>query len=275
MNVDVQYDTWLRSAEANVEIAGGLLINMRPGQDEWRIDGTLQALRGDYRLFNKRFEVSEGAIEFVGKPAMNPTLRIVALYNLRTQKKPIEIQLIIGGTLEEMTLSLASDAEPPIPESDLLSYLMFGRPSYEITRSSEERSLLTDVAADVPQAFLGYALGSLLVGETGLAYIDVSRVNYWGGAESADYQQGVGPSFGATQVEVGWYLAPTVFVSVAQHLAGAVRPTVRLEWKLDENLTLRGITQPRFGEAGRLVFEVPGADIQQSIGLFLFYGWNY
>jgi translocation and assembly module TamB len=275
VNVDVQYDTWLRSAEANVAIAGNLLINMRPGQDEWRIDGTLQALRGDYRLFNKRFEVSEGTIEFVGIPAMNPNLRIVALYNLRTQKKPIEIQLIIGGTLEEMTLALASDAEPPIPESDLLSYLMFGRPSYEITRSSEERSLLTDVAADVPQAFLGYALGSLLVGETGLAYIDVSRVNYWGGAESTEYQQGVGPSFGATQVEVGWYLAPTVFVSVAQHLAGAVRPTVRLEWKLDEKLTLRGVTQPRFGEAGRLVFEVPGADIQQSIGVFLFYGWNY
>jgi translocation and assembly module TamB len=276
VGVDVQHDTWLRSAEANVEIAGRLNISRQPGSNEWRIDGTLQAPRGDYRLFNKRFEVSEGTIEFVGVPAMNPNLRIVALYNLRTQKKPIEIRLIIGGTLENMMLQLESDAQPPIPESDLLSYLMFGRPSYEITRSTpEERSLLSDVAADVPQAFLGQALGSLLVGETGVTYIDVSRVNYWGGATDSEYQQGVGTAYTATQVEVGWYLAPTVFVSVAQHLAGTVRPTVRLEWQLDENLTLRGVTQPRFGEAGRLIFEVPGADIQQSIGLFLFYGWSY
>ncbi|NIR45177.1 MAG: translocation/assembly module TamB [Gemmatimonadetes bacterium] len=274
MTVEVQRDTWLRSAEANVEIAGTLQISRRPGQEGWRMDGTLQALRGDYRLFNKRFEVSEGTIEFVGQTEMNPNIRIVALYTLRTAKKPIEIRLIIGGTLEQMTLSLESDAQPPIPESDLLSYLLFGRPAYEITRSTDERSLLSDVTADVPQAFLGYALGSLLVGETGLAYIDVSRVNYVN-ETGGEYQEGVGPALGTTQVEVGWYLAPTVFVSVAQHLAGAIRPTVRLEWKLDDRFTVRGITQPRFGEASKLIFEELGANLEQSIGLFLFYGWSY
>jgi translocation and assembly module TamB len=275
LGVNVEREAFLRSLEANVEIAGNLVVRMRPGQREWRIDGTLQALRGDYRIFNKRFQVVEGTIEFVGMPAMNPNLRIVAIYTLRTQKEPIDIRLIIGGTLEDMRLTLESDAQPPIPESDLLSYLMFGRPAYELTRSSEERGVLQDVAAGVPHALAGYALGSLLVGQTGIAYIDVSRVNVQAGAQG-EYQEGVGPAaITATQVEVGWYLAPTVFVSVAQHLAGAVRPTVRLEWRLTDRFTLRGVTQPRFGEAGRLIFEVPGANVEQSIGLFLFYGWTY
>jgi translocation and assembly module TamB len=278
LEVEVAQDTWLRSAEANVLIAGDLTVLMRPGEEGWRIRGTLFPVRGDYRFLNKRFEVVEGgSIDFVGSAGMNPNLRIIALYTLRTKKEPLEIRLVIGGTLEEMSLGLESDEQPPISEADLLSYLVFGRPSYELTRTTaEERSVLEDVAADVPQAFFGYALGSLLVGETGIAYIDVTRVRQTSGAQG-EYQGGVGPALTATQVEVGWYLAPTVFVSVAQQLVGAVRPTVRLEWRLDDKWTLRGVTEPRFGRAGETLFYGgPGnADIQQSIGLFLFYGWAY
>ncbi len=274
LGLNVVQDTWLRSADMNIEIAGDLTVQMRPGQEEWRIDGTLAAVRGDYRLFNKRFEVVEGTIDYVGT-GMNPGLRIVSLYTVRTEKQQIVIRLLIGGTLEEMTLSLESDHRPPIPESDLLSYLLFGRPTYELTRTGAERSLINDVTSGVPQAFVGYALSSLLVGEAGIAYVDVSRVTP-SNTEEGEYRSGVGPALAATQVEVGWYLAPTVFISVAQHLVGAVRPTVRLDWRLDDNLTLRGITEPRFGREGVLFYGGPGSsDLEQSIGVFLFYGWSY
>jgi translocation and assembly module TamB len=274
LGLNVAQDTWLRSADMNIEIAGDLTVQMRPGQEEWRIDGTLTAVRGDYRLFNKRFEVVEGTIDYVGT-GMNPGLRIVSLYTVRTEKQQIVIRLLIGGTLEEMTLALESDHRPPIPESDLLSYLLFGRPTYELTRTGAERSLINDVTSGVPQAFVGYALSSLLVGEAGIAYVDVSRVAPTA-TEEGEYRSGVGPALAATQVEVGWYLAPTVFISVAQHLVGAVRPTVRLDWRLDDNLTLRGITEPRFGREGVLFYGGPGSsDLEQSIGVFLFYGWSY
>ncbi len=273
LNLNVAQDTWLRSADMNVEIAGNIIVEMRPGQEEWVFRGTLQAVRGDYRLFNKRFAVEGGTVEFPGTPGIDPSLQILALYTVQTQKQPIEIQLQVGGTLANPTLALDSDHQPKIPESDLLSYLLFGRPSYELTRASEERNLIDDVTAGVPQAFLGYALSSLLVGEAGIAYVDVSRVTP-SGAEG-EYRSGVGPALTATQVEVGWYLAPTVFVSVAQHLVGAVRPTVRLDWRLDDNLTLRGITEPRFGREGVLYYGGPGQSLEQSIGVFLFYGWTY
>ena len=273
LNLNVAQDTWLRSADMNVEIAGNLIVEMRPGQEEWVFRGTLQAVRGDYRLFNKRFAVEGGTVEFPGTPGIDPSLRILALYTVQTQKQPIEIQLQVGGTLANPTLVLDSDYQPKISQSDLLSYLLFGRPSYELTRTSQQRNLIDDVTAGVPQAFLGYALSSLLVGEAGIAYVDVSRVTP-SGAEG-EYRSGVGPALTATQVEVGWYLAPTVFVSVAQHLVGAVRPTVRLDWRLDDNLTLRGITEPRFGREGVLYYGGPGQSLEQSIGVFLFYGWTY
>jgi len=274
LGLNVAQDTWLRSAEMNVEIAGDLTVEMRPGEEDWRIYGTLSAVRGDYRMFNKRFEVVDGTIEFAGTEGVNPGLRIASLYTVQTQKEPIVIRLVIGGTLEDMTLSLESDHRPPISESDLLSYLLFGRPAFELTRTSAERSLLDDVTSGVPQAFVGYALSSLLVGEAGIAYVDVSRVDR--SDAEGEYRTGVGPALAATQVEVGWYLAPTVFVSVAQHLVGAVRPTVRLDWRLDDRLTLRGITEPRFGREGVLFYGGPGSgDLEQSIGLFLFYGWSY
>ncbi len=272
LGLKVERDTWLRSSEANVEITGNLNVQMQPAQKELWIDGTLEAVRGDYRYVNKRFEVIDGTIEFVGTPAMNPNLRITARYTVRTQKEPIDIRLLIGGTLEDMTLTLESDAQPPIPESDLLSYLVFGRPSYELTRPGDEGSLLGDFTRGVPEALVGYALGSLLVGESGIAYVDVSRVDPVG--EEGEFRQPLGPALSATQVELGWYLAPTVFVSFAQQLVG-VPPTARVEWRLDERFTLRAITQPRFGRQSALFFEATSAELQQSFGLFLFYGWAY
>jgi translocation and assembly module TamB len=274
LNLNLEHDTWLRSEEMNVEIAGRLTLQQDRAQDILRMNGMLRAVRGEYWFFNKRFAVVDGTIEFVGEPAMNPNLRIEAQYTVQTQKEPIEIRLIIGGTLEEMTLALESDAQPPIPESDLLSYLLFGRPSYELTRSSEETNLLQDATRGVPQAFVGYALGSLLVGESFISYVEVSR-NPITPAGEGEYRSATGPALAATQVEVGWYLAPTVFVSVAQHLVGVVRPTVRLEWRLDERFTLRGVTEPRFGREGTLFYSGQGTDLEQSIGLFLFYGWAY
>ena len=273
LSLEVESDTWLRSADANVEIAGDLIVNMQRAEGELSVHGTLQAIRGDYRFF-KRFEVVEGTVDFVGTPAMDPNLDIVARHTVQTQKRPIEIRLHVAGTLERPTIELTSDAQPPIPESDLLSYLIFGRPSYELTRTGgQESSLATDVLSTVPQALMGYALGSLLVGQTGIAYVDVSQAPRLGADQ--ELAGGFAPALTATQVEVGWYLAPTVFVSVAQQLVAAVSPTVRLEWRLDERLTLQGVTEPRFGSAASLFDAGSGADLEQSLGVFLFYGWNY
>ena len=44
-------------------------------------------------------------------------------------REAINIQILVGGTLHSPNISLTSDAQPPIPQSDLLSYLAFGQSS--------------------------------------------------------------------------------------------------------------------------------------------------
>ncbi len=286
LHVNVERDTWVRDIctvrfldscsyeHADVLIAGDLTATGRPWRDSLRIDGTLRAQRGNYQLFNKRFEVSEGTFNFVGSPRLNPDIRIVATRLAQTQTRPIEIRVVITGTLEEPKLTLQSDAQPPIDESDLLSYLLVGRPAYAITRAGAEGgSLIGDVASGGLSSAFDYALESLLAGGIGLDYVQVSQAPV---ATAEIGPSGVPPAFAATQVEVGWYLAPTVFVSVGRRLFGAVRPTVRptvrVDWQLQRNLTVRGITEPRFAREATL-FET--VDLEQTFGLFLFYGWSY
>ncbi|MEE8549822.1 MAG: translocation/assembly module TamB domain-containing protein, partial [Gemmatimonadota bacterium] len=181
-----------------------------------------------------------------------------------------EIRVVITGTLEEPKLTLESDAQPPIEESDLLSYLLVGRPTYAITRAGAEGgSLIGDVASGGLSSAFDYALESLLAGGIGLDYVQVSQAPV---AAAEIGPSGVPPAFAATQVEVGWYLAPTVFVSVGRRLFRAVQPTVRVDWQLQRNLTVRGITEPRFAREATL-FET--VDLEQTFGLFLFYGWSY
>ncbi|MEE9246207.1 MAG: translocation/assembly module TamB domain-containing protein [Gemmatimonadota bacterium] len=273
--INVEGDTWLRSKDTNVEIQGELTLRHRPAEEEFRIDGTLHALRGDYKLFNKRFALVEGEIEFVGTPALNPNIRLVARHRVQTQKRPFDIRVLVQGTLEVPTVKLESDVQPPIPESDLLSYLFFGRPTYEITRAGGEGgSVIDDVMPSVWEPFLGYALESLLVGETGIAYVDVSRAPVKG--IQGSYASSTSPVLAATQVEVGWYLAPTVFVSVARHLSTLINlPTVNVEWRLTDKLTLQGIAEPRIARGTTIPAQNPGADLQESLGLLLFYGWSY
>lgn len=273
LNLTVERNNWLRSEDTNVEIAGNLQVQMQRAQQSLRVFGTLNAVRGDYKFLNRRFEVVEGTLEFVGTQGINPNLHIVAETRVPSQKRPIVIQAILGGTLDDPKLNLTSDAQPPINESDLVSYLLFGRPSYQITRGGPGNgNLVGNLAASLPQAFFGYALESLLVGEAGIDYVDVTRAQTAGA--SGVYGSGLTPALAATQVEVGWYIAPQIFVSIAQQLAGTVGPAVRLEWRLTENFTIQGVTEPRLtSEAG--LAEATTALERRSIGLFLFYGWTY
>nr|MDP2577383.1 hypothetical protein [Candidatus Palauibacterales bacterium] len=65
-------------------------------------------------------------------------------------------------------------------------------------------------------------------------------------------------------------------VSVARHLSTLINlPTVNVEWRLTDKLTLQGIAEPRIARGTTIPAQNPGADLQESLGLLLFYGWSY
>jgi len=148
-------NVWLRSAEANIKLAGEVGVTLgRSRLDSSRVqlalDGTLLAERGTYRLnlgfgaVQRTFEVERGTLKFFGEPELNPTLDITAVNIVRQytrQDRDIPVRITIGGTLVAPTLKLGSaDPSLALSESDAISYLFTGRPSFAVTMAADQYS---------------------------------------------------------------------------------------------------------------------------------------
>ena len=148
-------NVWLRSAEANIKLAGDVGVTLgRARQDSTRVqlalDGTLLAERGTYRLnlgfgaVQRTFDVERGTLRFFGEPELNPTLDIQAVNIVRQYTRldrDIPVRITIGGTLVAPTLKLGSaDASLALSESDAISYLFTGRPSFAVTTAADQYS---------------------------------------------------------------------------------------------------------------------------------------
>jgi len=133
---------WLRSTEANIQLAGDVTVSKTVGAlNPYRLDGTLRAVRGTYRLTvgptSKDFQVTRGEVRFFGTPDLNPQLDIVAEHTVRAVRgNDLVVRARIGGTLLEPILSLESDERPALSETEIVSYLIFGRPSFELAGAS-------------------------------------------------------------------------------------------------------------------------------------------
>jgi translocation and assembly module TamB len=100
--------------------------------------GTIYADRGRYSLvlpfFSKDFDVQRGGtITFDRDAQWNGVLDISARYVLRKPGQP-DIPIIVDVTNRLLTPSvkISSEASFPISESDLISYLVFGEPGFDI-----------------------------------------------------------------------------------------------------------------------------------------------
>ncbi|MBI4546110.1 MAG: translocation/assembly module TamB [Gemmatimonadetes bacterium] len=284
-SLDVGRDFWLRSRGLNVEVTGELTVAYdRRAEDrqpeDLRLWGTLSAVRGIYQVYGRRFEVRQGTVDFDGTPGIDPSLDITAGYRARTvQDQPLDIRAVVTGTLRSPRVALTSDAEPPISESDLASYLVFGRPTY-LLAASESRAL--DLAGigvfrAVAPSFLGYAASGL---ETfaqgfGLDYVAITAAE----TNLGEPQQGSAVSglLGGAQVELGRYLGQNLFLAFTQRIGNAQRysePGVRLEWRFHPTWTAAAFAEDRFARNPAFGLE-QGLELRKVYGFFLFRDWGY
>lgn len=145
VRVNIGDDVWLRSPEANLKLGGTLRVTRSASRDGRRarlaLSDSLVVERGTYQLnlgiARPGFEVDRGVVRFYGDPDLEPALDITALHVVRetranSNRQDVRIRVAIGGTLDRPTLALSSADNPPLPESDLLSYLVTGEPAYAL-----------------------------------------------------------------------------------------------------------------------------------------------
>ncbi|MBW8773319.1 MAG: translocation/assembly module TamB domain-containing protein, partial [Gemmatimonadetes bacterium] len=133
-------DFWLRSADANIKLSGAARVAKQARN--YRLDGTLTAERGQYSLkmgpITRDFEVDRGTVRFLGTPDLNAELDLTAHHQVKpTDGTPdLDIQARITGTLLVPKLDLVNTGNPQMAETDLVSYLMFGRSASSLQGAS-------------------------------------------------------------------------------------------------------------------------------------------
>jgi translocation and assembly module TamB len=147
LGVEMGSDVWLRSAEANIQLSGQ--VQLSKTRQAYTPSGTLEAVRGSYTLkigpVTRDFTVERGTVRYFGD--LNAALDIRATHVVRAVRgEEIPVIAVITGTLYAPKISLESTFNPPISETDLVSYLVTGYPANEATQLGHASALETGLS---------------------------------------------------------------------------------------------------------------------------------
>jgi translocation and assembly module TamB len=282
VSVSLEQDFWIRSREStqgmDVEIGGDLQATFDRPRREIVLRGTLLANRGTYNQFGRQFAIQTGTLVFPGTPGIDPSISISAVYRLRRQDAgPLAIIASVEGTLQDPEVSLSSDSQPPIPESDLISYLLFGRPSFALA-SAQDR--LVNEALTGAVSYGVSQLGTTVSQSLGVDYLSISQAEGFG-ASGAGFAE-LTNQFESTQIEMGRYIGEDLFASIAIRplmtrgsRTGTQLPSLRLEWTFAEFWSLEGFIEDRLARQGSSGFTELGNQPQRTKGFSIFREWGY
>ncbi len=265
---------WLRSQQLELDMGGTLRVTMNRAQQDMQVVGPLSLERGRFRYevgpYSRNFKITSGSIDFIGTPGVNPNLDINAEYETRTTRGVVlTVTLHVTGTMLEPSLSLSSD--PQLAESDLVCYVFFGSPCVAVTGTQGSGAELgTQLARDQVLGTVSSSLSSVLVGETGLDFLDIRS-----GASVRPYGTSTASEsfFSDTEVEIGKYLSRDVFVSVRQAIGRAVPPAVRVEYKFGSGWTAVARTERYLSD--QLIRNYSNFTTKQLVGVSLFREWDF
>jgi len=193
-------------------LGGQLLVEDIPGQLSVGT-GEITIIEGRYRAYGQRLDINNGRVLFTGSPLDNPGLDMRAIREVNE----VTVGLRVLGRLQRPQLELFSN--PSMGETDMLSYLLFGRPLDGASGTEGEMMARAALA-------LGLAGGDGLARQLGDRFgFDEMRVESDSRGEQAS-------------LVVGRYLAPKLYVSYGVGLVESVnKVNLRYEltdrWKLE------------------------------------------
>ena len=206
LQVMLDHDNWIRKRNAPVLALGitGDVHVRKPAHGELELRGRIAPVTGRSYLeqFGRTFDFVGGEVLLNGE-MKDHTVDIRTEYKVRSSSGSSEpevlVHLDVGGDMEKLRLDLSS--EPPLSDSEIISYITTGRspinPSAEVDKGSEAAAL----AAEIGLAQVTGPLEHTVQEKTGL---DVLQVRY-------DALQGA-------TLMAGRYLNPALYIGIQQPL---------------------------------------------------------
>lgn len=282
----VSRDVFVRSRDANIELytAGPLLVSIERDKQSIVLDGTLLSDRGEYRFQSRRFQIKQGSATFIGAPGLNPILQVTAEYDVQIpSREAFAIQIIISGTLDNPKIALQSDAQPPISQTDLLSYLAFGQTSTSLLQQEGSGvttgggNIVGEGAAFAAKQVSAAALGALTDQISGQATRALGA-DYFNIAP-ADVSLGASSFLRGTQVEFGKYIQTRTFLQlqVRPDPASLPRPGFQLTHRFDprSGYQIEASLEPRYLLTEPTLSRTQTPITTSAFGLFLTRAWRY
>lgn len=209
-------DFQLRGQGLESRLKGELLLSLEPGQALPQITGQVRTERGQYRAWGQRLEIETGLLNFNG-PYDNPTLDILALRPLPDQRVGVQL----SGTAQAPRLRLYAD--PELPESEKLAWLVLGRPA---GGTGAETALLQ-------QAALALLSGGGRASDGGFQRaLGLDELSFRGETHKAD------GSTQAAALTLGKRISRQLYLSYSRSVVGTTG-TVAILYDLARHLTLR------------------------------------
>ena len=196
-------DVWLRSAEANIQLGGE--VQLSKAAKTYAPSGTLDALRGSYTLkigpVTRDFTVERGSVRYFGD--LNAALDIRADHVVRAVRgEEIPVIAKITGSLYAPKVSLESTFNPPISETDLVSYLVTGVPANEAAQLGKSDALETGLSYF--SSALSSELERALIQDLG---VPLDLIEIRPGVSGRRGEQAL------TQLAAGWQLGSKTFLT--------------------------------------------------------------
>ena len=295
MDVDfsVDRDTWVRNKAANVEVytEDPLTVRINPDQHAVVVDGIVNTDRGQYTFFSKRFQITRGTATFVGTPTFDPTVQATGQYAVSAPgRPPLNVLILIGGTVTAPHLSLSSDAEPPLSQTDLFTYLAFGSPAAQLAGGGsssgggggstagglDAANLAGSVGPYVTQRLAGVAIGTFtqeLQGDVARSLgADVLNITPTPGVPTEVSSKGLTGYLRNTELEFGKYVTSSTYVGL--DLVPVAPPGARVETRLSKTAILALTLQPWYLADPTLS---PSANVttKDVFGLSLTRNWRF
>ena len=174
----------------DTRLAGKVDITMKD-TGNIRASGNISTVKGKFDAYGVKLDVRRGRIAFGGGPVDQANLNILALRKVND----VSAGVLVTGTPVSPVVNLYSD--PPMPDMDILSYVVLGRPRG--ASGQADTALLARAAG----ALLTSGKSSAIQKQLGLDVIDVESAG-------GDVSQSI--------VRVGKYLSPKLYVSYGRSI---------------------------------------------------------
>lgn len=184
-----------------------------------RAMGEWKLTQGEYKLNGRPYVLSKGKISFAGDVENDTTFSVVASQEIDSGL----IEAVVRGSLRAPTLSLR--ANPPMPQREILSWMLFGRGVSEA--SPFETSQLNQLALNLPSSSGKSSKPSVL---NRLQKLGIDRINI------DSYDDGVQNN---VSVNIGKYLAKGLYISLNKGV-NSEKNGVSVEADVLRNVKLKG-----------------------------------